>query len=116
MVAPHLRALRGHRYALPKLHGGKRRDKAFLRRCAAPLPSLCPTCGFANGPAAKFCGGCGKPTGTAAATPPAAVSMPNGDPRIFDFPCRFPAAPSIRPENRDQGFDRKRLFDTGRTS
>jgi hypothetical protein len=43
-------------------------------------------------------------------------SMPNGDPRIFELPCRFPAGPSIRPENRDQGLDQKRLFDTERTS
>jgi hypothetical protein len=43
-------------------------------------------------------------------------SMPNGDPKIFEPPCRFPAAPSIRPESRMQGFDQKRLFDMGRTS
>jgi hypothetical protein len=42
--------------------------------------------------------------------------MPNGDPKDFELPCRFPAAPSIRPESRMQGFDQKRLFDTGRTS
>jgi hypothetical protein len=35
--------------------------------------------------------------------------MPNGDPRIFELPCRFPAAPSIRPKSRVQGFDQKRL-------
>jgi hypothetical protein len=28
----------------------------------------------------------------------------------------FPAAPSIRPESRVQGFDQKRLFDEGRTA
>jgi hypothetical protein len=43
-------------------------------------------------------------------------SMPNGDPRIFALPCRFPAAPLIRPVSRVQGFDQKRVFDTGRTS
>jgi hypothetical protein len=42
--------------------------------------------------------------------------MPNGDPRIFELPCWFPAAPSIWPENREQGLDQKRLFETGRTS
>jgi hypothetical protein len=36
--------------------------------------------------------------------------------RIFEFPCRFPAAPSIRPKRRVQGFDSKRFLDTGRTS
>jgi hypothetical protein len=35
---------------------------------------------------------------------------------IFELPCRFPAAPSIRPESRVQGFDQKRLFDEGRTA
>src|SRR5271165_5815504 len=35
--------------------------------------------------------------------------MPNGDPTVFGFPCRFPAAPSIRSESRVQGFDQKRL-------
>jgi hypothetical protein len=40
--------------------------------------------------------------------------LPNGDPRIFEFPCWFPAAPSIRPENPEQDFDQKRLFDMGR--
>jgi len=29
--------------------------------------------------------------------------------RFFGLPCRFPAAPWIRPENRVQGFDYKRL-------
>jgi hypothetical protein len=43
-------------------------------------------------------------------------SMSNGDPRIFELPCRFPAEPSIRPENRVQGFDQKQLFDGGRAS
>src|SRR5271167_2265164 len=36
--------------------------------------------------------------------------MPNGDRTGFGFPCRFPAAPSIRPESREQGIDHKRLF------
>jgi hypothetical protein len=219
MVAPHLRALRGHRYALPKLHGGKRRDKAFLRRvrCAAAvsLPDLrlrqrarrqvlrrlwqtdghsrrCPAGSrladtsrrchrtaplnqhlvalgvnpisieqtFAalldqlkalarERPADLVIALClrhgappvrSTPRGADDTCRPLATakvlhhmadmrknqftnyysnndrSMPNGDPRIFEFPCRFPAAPSIRSENRDQGFDRKRLFDTGRTS
>src|SRR5215469_12520557 len=35
--------------------------------------------------------------------------MSNGDPRIFELPCRFPAAPSIRPESRAQDFDQKGL-------
>jgi hypothetical protein len=35
---------------------------------------------------------------------------------FFELPCRFPAAPSIRQESREQGFDQKRLFDTGRAS
>jgi hypothetical protein len=43
-------------------------------------------------------------------------SMPNGDPKIFELPCRFPAALSIRPESGVQGSVKKRLFDTGRTS
>jgi hypothetical protein len=40
--------------------------------------------------------------------------MPNDDPTVFEFPCRFPAAPSIRPESRAQDFDQKRLFGMGR--
>jgi hypothetical protein len=36
--------------------------------------------------------------------------MPNGDPTVFGFPCRFPAAPSILPESRMQDFDPKRFF------
>jgi hypothetical protein len=42
--------------------------------------------------------------------------MPNGDPRIFELPCQFPAGPPIRPEIRVQGFDQKRIFDAERTS
>jgi hypothetical protein len=37
-------------------------------------------------------------------------SAPNGDPTVFGFPCRFPAAPSIRLESREHAFDQKRLF------
>src|SRR6516164_6419901 len=33
--------------------------------------------------------------------------MPDGDPTVFGLPCRFPAAPSIRPESRVQGLARK---------
>ena len=40
--------------------------------------------------------------------------MPNGDPTVFGIPCRFPAAPSIRPRRRVQGFDQKRFFGSGR--
>ena len=32
-------------------------------------------------------------------------SIPVGDPRIFELPCQFPAAPSIRPESCVQGID-----------
>ena len=39
--------------------------------------------------------------------------MLNGDPTVFGLPCCFPAAPSIRPEDRVQGFDQKRLFGVG---
>jgi hypothetical protein len=35
--------------------------------------------------------------------------LPTGDPAVFGFPCRFPAAPSIRPENRVQHIDLKDL-------
>jgi hypothetical protein len=42
--------------------------------------------------------------------------MPNGNPRILELPCQFPAGPSIQSMSRVQGFDQKRLFDTGRTS
>jgi hypothetical protein len=31
--------------------------------------------------------------------------MPTGDRVVFRFPCRFPAAPSIRPRNRVQDID-----------
>jgi hypothetical protein len=41
------------------------------------------------------------------------MEMPNGDPTIFGLPCRFPATPSIRPEDRVQGFDQKGLFGVG---
>jgi hypothetical protein len=41
-----------------------------------PLPSPCPACGFENEPAAKFCGGCGKPIGEATAPAPAVVPAP----------------------------------------
>jgi hypothetical protein len=37
--------------------------------------------------------------------------MPNDDAMVFGLPCRFPAAPSIRPESLVQGIDRKRLLD-----
>jgi hypothetical protein len=33
--------------------------------------------------------------------------MQNGDPAVFGLPCRFPAAPSIRSENRVQHIDLK---------
>jgi len=33
--------------------------------------------------------------------------MPNGDPAVFGLPCRFPAAPSIRPESSAQDVDKK---------
>jgi len=39
--------------------------------------------------------------------------MPNGDPTVFGFPCRFPAAPSIRRDNHVQDFDKKRLSGKG---
>jgi len=42
--------------------------------------------------------------------------MPNGNPPVFGLPCRFPAAPSIRPKDRSQGFDHKRLSDARRAS
>jgi len=36
--------------------------------------------------------------------------MPTGDPTVFGFPCRFPAAPSVRPESGAQDIDQKRTF------
>jgi len=41
--------------------------------------------------------------------------IPTDDPTVFGLPCRFPAAPSIRPESCAQGIDQERLFDAGRT-
>jgi hypothetical protein len=43
-------------------------------------------------------------------------SIPDVDPTVFEFPCRFPAAPSVRPENRVHDFDQKRLFGAGRAA
>jgi hypothetical protein len=43
-------------------------------------------------------------------------SVPNGDPTVFGFPCSFPAAPSIQPESREQGFDQKGLFGSRRAA
>jgi hypothetical protein len=51
----------------------------YCGECGAPLPSLCPACGFENEPTVKFCGGCGKPVGEAATPVPQAPSPP---PRI----------------------------------
>jgi class 3 adenylate cyclase len=50
--------------------------RRFCAECGAPLPSPCPVCGFENEPTAKFCGGCGKPVGEAAAPAPPAQSSP----------------------------------------
>jgi class 3 adenylate cyclase len=36
----------------------------------------CPACGFENEPTAKFCGGCGKPTGETTAPAPAVLPAP----------------------------------------
>jgi hypothetical protein len=41
------------------------------------------------------------------------LPMANRDLMVFGLPCRFPAAPSIRPERRVQDFDNKRLFGAG---
>jgi hypothetical protein len=40
-------------------------------------------------------------------------AMPNGDPTVFAFPCRFPAAPSVRPENWVQDVDHKSFSGAG---
>ena len=39
--------------------------------------------------------------------------MPNGDPRIFGLPCRFPATPSILAAVITQVYDRTRFFGMG---
>jgi hypothetical protein len=39
--------------------------------------------------------------------------MPSGDPRIFGFPCRFPATPSIPAVVTTQVYDRTRFFGMG---
>jgi len=40
-------------------------------------------------------------------------AMPNGDPRVFGFPCRFPARLSILVERRAQVDDPTRFFGAG---
>jgi class 3 adenylate cyclase len=50
--------------------------RRFCAQCGAPLPILCPVCGFENEPTARFCGGCGKPIAEAAAPAPATVPGP----------------------------------------
>jgi hypothetical protein len=41
---------------------------------------------------------------------PWSMSLPNGDPRVFGLPCRFPARPSILALCGDQVFDHHRFF------
>jgi class 3 adenylate cyclase/tetratricopeptide (TPR) repeat protein len=43
-----------------------RPDHRFCPQCGAPLPPVCPSCGFVNEPKGRFCGGCGAPLGAAA--------------------------------------------------
>jgi class 3 adenylate cyclase len=50
--------------------------RRFCAQCGVALPLSCPACGFENEPLAKFCGGCGKPIGEAAAPAPVTVSPP----------------------------------------
>jgi hypothetical protein len=38
------------------------------------------------------------------------MSFRDGDPTVFVFPCRFPAAPSIRSVIRVQKIDKKWIF------
>jgi class 3 adenylate cyclase/tetratricopeptide (TPR) repeat protein len=58
------------------------------------LPSACPACGFENAPDDRFCGGCGKPLGDAAAAALASAPAPE-----TSQPAWPPDAPSgeIRP-------------------
>jgi class 3 adenylate cyclase/tetratricopeptide (TPR) repeat protein len=53
--------------------------RRFCVQCGAPLPVVCANCGFENEPAARFCGGCGKPLSEADIPKPASGS---GPPRI----------------------------------
>jgi class 3 adenylate cyclase len=39
-------------------HTENRDDRRFCSKCAAPLPIICPSCGFTNDPGDDFCGGC----------------------------------------------------------
>jgi len=50
--------------------------RRYCVECGTPLPLPCPACSFENEPAAKYCGGCGKPVGETAAPPPVASSPP----------------------------------------
>src|SRR5262245_48590041 len=54
--------------------------RRFCAQCGTALPSPCPTCGFENEPAARFCGGCGKQIGELAIPAGAVVpSLPRAD-------------------------------------
>src|SRR3984893_17912345 len=54
--------------------------RPLCAQCGSPLPSRCPACGFENEPEARFCGGCGKPVGEAAApASPAPFPPPRTD-------------------------------------
>jgi class 3 adenylate cyclase len=61
--------------------------RRFCAECGAALPAPCANCGFTNEPAAKFCGGCGKPIETGSRA--------------------LPIAPS--PEHRVEGAERRQL-------
>ncbi|WP_061499884.1 adenylate/guanylate cyclase domain-containing protein [Ramlibacter tataouinensis] len=57
----------------------------FCEHCGASFAQKCPACGFDCGPAARFCGGCGKPllraygeSQEAATAPPVAAAPPAG--------------------------------------
>jgi class 3 adenylate cyclase len=53
--------------------------RRFCLQCGSALPVSCPACGFENEPAARFCGGCGKPIGEATAQELVVASAPRTD-------------------------------------
>lgn len=65
-------------------HASNDPPRRFCRRCGRRLDTCCPRCGFANGRADDYCGGCGAGLGDAPAARPSAdedrtASMPSKD-------------------------------------